>query len=153
MAFQTPVSVAEVLEGIHDRRYLLPAIQREFVWDTNQIRKLVDSVMLGYPIGSFLLWNVEPAKAAGFTFYNFLTDSHQRDHPYATKATVAAGHPTIAILDGQQRLTALNIAMYGSHAEKKKYAWWNSPDAFPKKRLYLDLLQDAPEEQDLGLHF
>ena len=53
-----------------------------------------------------------------------------------TKATVPArGHDDIAILDGQQRLTSLNIAVYGSHAEKKKYAWWNSPDAFPKKRL------------------
>ncbi len=59
MAFQTPVTVAQVLEGIHDRRYLLPAIQREFVWDTDQIRMLVDSLLLGYPIGSFLLWNVE----------------------------------------------------------------------------------------------
>jgi hypothetical protein len=152
VAFQTPVTVAQVLEGIHDKRYLLPAIQREFVWDTDQIRKLVDSLLLAYPIGSFLLWSVEAARARDYTFYNFLTDYHQRDNPYATKATVPAGQPTIAILDGQQRLTALNIAVYGSHAEKKKYAWWNSPDAFPRKRLYLNLVEDAPE-QELGLRY
>ncbi len=80
MAFQTPVTVAQMLQGIHERRYLLPAIQREFVWDTDQIRKLVDSLLLGYPIGSFLLWNVEAAKAKDYTFYNFLTDYHQRDN-------------------------------------------------------------------------
>lgn len=152
MTFQTPVTVAQVLEGIHEKRYLLPAIQREFVWDTDQIRKLVDSLLLAYPIGSFLLWSVESARARDYTFYNFLTDYHQRDNPYATKATVPAGQPTIAILDGQQRLTALNIAVYGSHAEKKKYAWWNSPDAFPRKRLYLNLLEDAGE-QELGLRY
>ena len=49
---------------------------------------------------------------------------------------------TTAVLDGQQRLTSLNIALYGSFAEKKKYAWWNSPDAFPVKRLYLNLVED-----------
>lgn len=152
MAFQTPVTVQDILSGIHEKKYLLPAIQREFVWDQNQIRRLVDSLLRGYPIGSFLLWTVEPATAKQYTFYDFLTDYHERDHPYATKAVVPTGQPTTAILDGQQRLTSLNIAIYGSHAEKKKYAWWNSPDAFPKKRLHLNLL-DAPDPEELGLRY
>jgi hypothetical protein len=152
MTFQTPVTVQEILSGIHEKRYLLPAIQREFVWDQNQIRRVMDSLMRGYPIGSFLLWRVEPSTASQYTFYDFLTNYHERDHPYATKATVPAGQGTTAILDGQQRLTSLNIAMYGSHAEKKKYAWWNSPDAFPKKRLYLNLMED-PDSEELGLGY
>lgn len=152
MAFQTPVTVQEILAGIHEKKYLLPAIQREFVWDQDQIRRLVDSLLRGYPIGSFLLWTVEPSTAKEYTFYDFLTDYHERDHPYATKAVVPPGRPATAILDGQQRLTALNIAIYGSHAEKKKYAWWNSHDAFPKKRLYLNLL-DTPDPEDLGLSY
>ncbi|GAB3316248.1 DUF262 domain-containing protein [Geodermatophilus aquaeductus] len=152
MAFQTPVTVQEVLAGIHEKRYLLPAIQREFVWGTDQIRQLVDSLMRGYPIGSFLLWNVEPDTASHYAFYDFLTDFHERDHPYATKATVPSGRSAVAILDGQQRLTSLNIAVYGSHAEKKKYAWWNSPDAFPRKRLYLNLLED-PDHEELSLRY
>lgn len=152
MAFQTPVTVQDILTGIHEKKYLLPAIQREFVWDQNQIRRLVDSLLRGYPIGSFLLWTVEPSTANQYTFYDFLTEYHERDHPYATKAVVPSGQPTTAILDGQQRLTSLNIAIYGSHAEKKKYAWWNSPDAFPKKRLYLNLL-DEPDHEELGLSY
>jgi hypothetical protein len=152
MAFQTPVTVQEILSGIHEKKYLLPAIQREFVWDQNQIRRLVDSLLRGYPIGSFLLWTVEPSTAKQYTFYDFLTNYHERDHPYATKAVVPSGQPTTAILDGQQRLTSLNIAIYGSHAEKKKYAWWNSPDAFPKKRLYLNLLE-GPDQEELGLSY
>ena len=152
MTFQTPVTVQEILAGIHEKRYLLPAIQREFVWDQDQIRRLVDSLLRGYPIGSFLLWKVDAATASQYAFYDFLTNYHERDHPYAAKATVAAGQPTTAILDGQQRLTSLNIAVYGSHAEKKKYAWWNSPDAFPKKRLHLNLLEE-PDPEELGLRY
>lgn len=152
MTFQTPVTVEEVLSGIHEKRFLLPAIQREFVWDQDQIRRLLDSLMRGYPIGSFLLWKVDATTAGHYTFYDFLTDYHERDHPYAMKATVPTGQSTTAILDGQQRLTSLNIAIYGSHSEKKKYAWWNSADAFPRKRLYLNLLDD-PDPEELGLRY
>ncbi|KPC74324.1 hypothetical protein ADL26_11420, partial [Thermoactinomyces vulgaris] len=100
----------------------------------------------------FLLWEVEPETARSYTFYEFLTNYHERDNPYADKATVPSGVGTTAVLDGQQRLTSLNIALYGSHAEKKKYAWRNNPDAFPVKRLYLNLVEDPPDEE-LGLKY
>lgn len=152
MSFQAAKTVEEMLTSIHRNNYLLPAIQREFVWGTNQIARLVDSLMRGYPIGTFLLWDVQPDTASEYTFYGFLTNYHERDNPYATRATVPAGQDTIAVLDGQQRLTALNIAVYGSHAEKKKYAWWTSTDAFPTKRLYLNLTED-PSDEELGLRY
>lgn len=152
MAFQTPRSIEEMMTAIHKRDYLMPAIQREFVWGTGQIVRLFDSLMRGYPVGSFLLWDVKPETAQSYTFYEFLTKFHERDNPYADKATVPAGAGTTAVLDGQQRLTSLNIALYGSFAEKKKYAWWNSPDAFPVKRLYLNLVED-PEDEELGLRY
>ncbi|WP_286957123.1 MULTISPECIES: DUF262 domain-containing protein [Arsenicicoccus] len=141
-----------MLSSIHRREYLMPAIQREFVWGPGQIVKLVDSLMRGYPIGSFLLWQVRPETAQSYTFYEFLTHYHERDKPYADKATVVPGLGTTAVLDGQQRLTSLNIALYGTFAEKRKYAWWNSPDAFPGKRLYLNLAED-PKDEELGLRY
>lgn len=152
MSFQTPRSIEEMLTAIHKREYLMPAIQREFVWGADQITKLVDSLMRGYPVGSFLLWDVKPETAQSYTFYEFLTNYHERDNPYADKATVPAGSGTTAVLDGQQRLTSLNIALYGSFAEKKKYAWWNSADAFPVKRLYLNLV-DEPDGEELGTKY
>ena len=152
MSFQTPRSIEEMLTAIHRREYLMPAIQREFVWSADQITKLVDSLMRGYPVGSFLLWDVKPETAQSYTFYEFLTNYHERDNPYAAKATVPTGRGTTAVLDGQQRLTSLNIALYGSYAEKKKYAWWNSADAFPVKRLYLNLVDD-PEDEELGTRY
>lgn len=152
MSFQTPRSIEEMLTAIHKRDYLMPAIQREFVWGTNQIVQLFDSLMRGYPVGSFLLWDVQPETAQSYTFYEFLTNYHERDNPYADKSTVLSGSGTTAVLDGQQRLTSLNIALYGSYAEKKKYAWWNSPDAFPVKKLYLNLTED-PANEELGLKY
>ena len=152
MSFQTPITVKDVLERIYRKEYLLPAIQREFVWNPGQIRRLLDSVMRGYPIGSFLMWRVEAQNASSYAFYDFLANYHERDHPYADKATVPHGQGVTAVLDGQQRLTALNVAIYGTHAEKKKYAWWSSTDAFPVKRLYLNLAADADAEE-LGLHY
>lgn len=152
MSFQTPRSIEEMLTAIHKREYLMPAIQREFVWGSDQIIKLVDSLMRGYPVGSFLLWDVKPETAQSYTFYEFLTNYHERDNPYANRATVPSGSGTTAVLDGQQRLTSLNIALYGSFAEKKKYAWWNSADAFPVKRLYLNLV-DESDDEELGTKY
>jgi len=44
MSFQTPVTIADRMAGIQSTKYVLPAIQREFVWETEQIEKLFDSL-------------------------------------------------------------------------------------------------------------
>lgn len=67
MAFQTPRTVEEMLTSIHRRDYLMPAIQREFVWGPAQIIRLVDSLMRGYPVGSFLLWEVQRTTVESYT--------------------------------------------------------------------------------------
>jgi uncharacterized protein with ParB-like and HNH nuclease domain len=56
MAFQTPLTISEVVNDIHSKKYLLPSIQREFVWSPEQIKMLFDSLMRKYPINSFLFW-------------------------------------------------------------------------------------------------
>lgn len=152
MSFQTPVTVANVLERIHTGEYLLPAIQREFVWRQDQILTLIDSLMRGYPIGSFLLWDVKAESAGNYTYYNFITHFHELNAPYAAKATVPSGKGIVAVLDGQQRLTALNIALYGSHTERKKGAWVSNASAYIKKHVYLNLVE-SPVHEELGHAF
>lgn len=152
VGFESAKHVEQVLREIHAREYLLPAIQREFVWDTDDIIKLFDSLLRGYPVGSFLFWKVDAETAKDYVFYNFLTNYHERDEPYAVRATVPAGSGTTAILDGQQRLTALNIGLYGSHATRRRYGRSSSSQAYPKKKLYLNLV-DAPPDEELGLKY
>src|SRR5262245_24392178 len=98
--FQPAVPVSKVLQGIHTGQYVLPAIQREFVWKPEQIRALFDSLMRGYPIGAFLFWKVEPERTADYVFYDFITNYHEKNHPYAAVKTIAHGYGTTAILDG-----------------------------------------------------
>ena len=140
MAFQTPLKIVEVLEAIRRREYFLPMIQREFVWDTDQIERLFDSLMREYPIGSFLFWQVESETTPSFKFYEFIRDFHERDALHNPIANVPEGQRVTVILDGQQRLSALNIGLQGSHAKKIPRLRRANPEAYPKKHLYLDLL-------------
>src|SRR5664280_996933 len=98
MAFQAPKTVEQVLKEIHARKCLMPAIQREFVWGTDQIVRLFDSLLRGYPLGSFLFWEVVPATAQDYVFYDFLTDYHEFNSPYADRKKVPTGEGTIAVL-------------------------------------------------------
>jgi uncharacterized protein with ParB-like and HNH nuclease domain len=56
--FQPPRTIASVLEAISSQQLVLPAIQREFVWNEQKIAALFDSLMRDYPIGGFLYWLV-----------------------------------------------------------------------------------------------
>lgn len=127
--FLPPTTVAKTLAAIQQRRYVLPAIQREFVWGTEQVCLLFDSLLRGYPIGSFLFWAVDKEQAQDFRFYEFLTDYHELNNPYAPIAHIPVGSAVTAVLDGQQRLTALNVGLYGSLAERLPRKWANNPDA------------------------
>ena len=101
MAFQTPITVKEAVENVDARKYLLPAIQREVVWDTYQIRRLFDSLMRDYPIGSFLFWHVDKKDAGNYQFYEFMRDYHERDNRHNVKASVGGQDDITGILDGQ----------------------------------------------------
>lgn len=47
MPFQAPITIASALERMHRHDYVLPAIQREFVWGPDRICRLFDSLMRG----------------------------------------------------------------------------------------------------------
>ena len=79
------VTIKEAIEKIVSREYLLPAIQREFVWRTDQIECLFDSLMRDYPIGTFLFWHLENKKVGDFQFYEFLCEYHEIDKTHNTE--------------------------------------------------------------------
>ncbi|MED4046767.1 DUF262 domain-containing protein, partial [Priestia aryabhattai] len=140
MAFQTPLTIKKVIENIHKKKYLLPAIQREFVWGTEQIEKLFDSLMQGYPVGSFLFWDVKKEKSKNFQFYEFIRNYHEKNNRHNPLASVDEGEDIIAILDGQQRLTSMYIALKGTYTYKLPRMRRENPLAYPERQLYVDLL-------------
>lgn len=138
-----PKTIGEVVLDYINRTTFLPAIQREYVWDTDGIEKLFDSIMGNYPISSFLFWKVREEKKSLWTAYKFFSDFDKED-PHNEEANLAGVNQDIyLVLDGQQRLTSLFIGLKGSY----RYFYYS----WKKTRLYLNLFKeprrsDNPEE-------
>ena len=145
-------TIEDALNSIASHEYVLPAIQREFVWQPEQVCNLFDSLMQGYPFGEFMLWRVQAENSAKFRWYDFVREYHQRDNPHCPELGTIHDKPVTAVLDGQQRLTAFNIGLRGSMARKLPYKRWSNSDAFPKRVLALDLLA-APDPDEEGSRY
>ncbi|MED4013659.1 MULTISPECIES: DUF262 domain-containing protein [Priestia] len=152
MAFERPLTVKEVINDIHRKKYLLPAIQREYEWDKEQVETLFDSLLRGYPVGAFLFWYVNKENINKFKFYEFLRDYHERDNTHNVEADVSGEEDIVAILDGQQRLTSLYIGLKGTYAYKLPRKRKESDSAYPKRELYLNLLKES-EDYDMTYEF
>ena len=134
-----PKTISEVVLDYINRTTFLPAIQREYVWDTDGIEKLFDSIMGNYPIGSFLFWKIREEKKSLWTAYKFFSD-FDKGNPHNEEANVAGINQDIyLVLDGQQRLTSLYLGLKGSY----RFFYYN----WKKTRLYLNLFK-KPERSD-----
>lgn len=152
MAFVEPITIKDAIENVHRKSYLLPAIQREFVWSTDQIERLFDSVMREYPISSFLFWEVERSNVGNYQFYEFVRTFHERNNRHNPKANLNGESGITAILDGQQRLTALYIGLKGTYAYKLPRKRWDNDSAFPQRKLCLNLISRS-DNGDLEYDF
>ena len=151
------MTICEALRNVGGGTVLLPAIQRKFVWDWRQIEALFDSLMQRYPINTFMFWRVSsPEAKTGFRYYRVL--DHYVEKFATTNPLVAtpALYPDFdAVIDGQQRLTSLYIGLCGTYAYKLKGR--NMPriddeNILPRRRLYLDLVNEAPDNDESGQH-
>ncbi|WOP17700.1 DUF262 domain-containing protein [Raineyella sp. LH-20] len=147
MGHKEPMTIATALKLVQKNELILPAIQREYVWKPSQVIKIFDSVLRGYPVGSFLSWKVLPETVSKFKFYGFLKDYSGFDKKHNPVVDIPTDREVIAVLDGQQRLTSLNIGLRGTYAYRNPRAWANKAWSYPERRLYLNLLGEAPENE------
>lgn len=138
--YQAGGTIKGLLDKVAEQEYLLPAIQREFVWKPEQICRLFDSLLQDYPFGTFLFWKIKPENREKYQFYQFMQHYHERDNYHCENVSKLPDREFTAVLDGQQRITALNIGLRGSFAWKLSGKWWSNDDAFPVRYLYLNLL-------------
>ena len=141
MSYQN-ITIRNLITDRIGRNTFLPAIQREYVWSTYQVEKLFDSLMCGYPISSFLIWHIREENKKEWVSYDFIRDFDE-ENPHNHEANLDGVNQDIfLVLDGQQRITSLNIGLKGSY--RYFYRKWR------KTRLYLNLLwnhdTDNPEE-------
>lgn len=128
------MSVISILNQVVEGDVVLPNIQRKFVWQDEKITKLMDSIMRGYPIGIVLMWETfDDIQYRKFTSsYTEEANFDYYENPDNKKL--------LLVLDGQQRLQSLFIALYGKYNGKE---------------LYLELLsgQDMDDSSEIKYEF
>ncbi len=148
-------TVAKIVDQIN-RTYFLPAIQRPYVWEPDQIVALFDSLLKGYPISSFLFWELRPENRRNWEIYKFVEQFRYGE--VHNEEADPDGRDIVLVLDGQQRLTSLLIGLRGSYTIKLKHKRWDNPSAWVKQRLYIDLFKDPgsddeEDREDLGITY
>ena len=156
--YEKAITIKQAIDSINLRHYLLPAIQRKFVWSSSQICLLFDSIMRDYPINSFMMWDIRSASIKNdYKFYEFLKEYCQRfNEENPCVATNAGFHDFKAVIDGQQRLTSLYIGLCGTYAYKKPRVWWPSAQddrILPPRKLYVDLTAPLNSDDELMMKY
>ena len=104
--------------------------QREFVWDKEQSAKLIDSILKGYPIGTFILWKTKETLRSVKDIGNHkLPDTPRGDYAQY-------------ILDGQQRITSLYAIRKGIRITKDK-------KEIDYRDIYVDLDYDPLSDEQI----
>jgi hypothetical protein len=93
----TQKSVSDLIDGFQSGTIAIPEIQRDIVWNSEQVKSLIDSISQGYPCGSLILW--EPREKDKQLVRSMIRP--ERLDWYEGKL------PSYFLLDGQQRVTAL----------------------------------------------
>src|SRR3989339_240390 len=148
------MKIAELIFKRVNRDYLLPSIQREFVWlkspKEQKIEKLYDSIMQKYPFGTILTWEVDKPlelEKLQWEVYEFVQD-YDKDTPHNEIANINGFTKLFLVLDGQQRLSSLNVGLRGSVS-------YTSNTKKRTSKLFLNLfseIEDNPDN-DFGLKY
>ncbi len=83
----------------------------------------------------------------GYKFYDFMLDYHESNNPHCKPIGAVTRDEVVAVLDGQQRLTGLNIGLRGSYAYKLPRLWRKNKDAFPKQETIPESSADVEENE------
>ena len=141
------LTIANLIKGVEKKQFLLPTIQRGFVWEAKKIETLFDSLLRGFPISSFLFWEVPDEDEDTFKFYDFVKDyNFYSEDPRSFAKFEKAPH--MAVLDGQQRITSFYIGLKGTYIPKRRVSK-NADDIPEPQKLYLNLLK-INADSDIG---
>jgi len=111
---ETSGSISALIGYIENGDLALPELQRPFVWGNNRVRDLFDSMYRGYPIGYFLIWK----NSTGEKMMHIGAD--EKIHKI----------PSMLLIDGQQRLTALYSIIKKTEIRDKNYKFRRIKIAF-----------------------
>ncbi|BEG58034.1 DUF262 domain-containing protein [Helicobacter sp. NHP21005] len=119
----------ELIHCLLEGEYQIPHFQRDFVWSKEQVAKFIDSLVRGFPTGSFVLWRTKERLQANRKIGNVdIREPKAEEH-------------ISYVLDGQQRMTALFVVYKGLQIERgrkkehhqEKNTKKDNPKAKPQK--------------------
>jgi uncharacterized protein with ParB-like and HNH nuclease domain len=149
------ITIFETLQNIKNEKYVMPAFQRQFVWSMDQIEKLWDSILLDYPIATFLFWHIDDNNVTWDTYFcdflhKVIFDSRkQSDSTNYDLKRVNLKYTDTAILDGQQRMTSLFLSLLGEAQIRPKNARKKSGSvAFTKLLIELNKNKLTVDEEE-----
>ncbi|QCE34887.1 DUF262 domain-containing protein [Acetobacteraceae bacterium] len=149
MADYRSATIKETLDQIASRKLVLPAIQRGFVWKEEQIERLFDSLMQGFPFSTLLYWEMPEETKKDLFFYEFLeVTDEQKDFRNEHLSENSIPDNAKGVIDGQQRLSALNIGLKGGVRLRKKGKRKNDCRSYIMKHLYLNILSSQKNTED-----
>ena len=96
------LTVADLVQRFDTGEIRLPLMQRDYVWKAKKVVRLLDSLYRGWPIGSFYVWQTQDGHPTKARVGNL--PSRRLDGFYGF------------LLDGQQRLTSLSLAIQSDSA-------------------------------------
>lgn len=149
-SFKYPITISDAISSIETRRFLLPAIQRKFVWSSDQIEALFDSIMRNYPINSFMMWNVTSDKTKNsYKFYEFLKEYREFFNDENPFINTKGYDNFLAVIDGQQRLTSLYLGLKGTYAYKMpRKRWKDNEENLPTRKLYINVSSELSKDDE-----
>jgi uncharacterized protein with ParB-like and HNH nuclease domain len=143
MSYQK-ITISQIVQKANESRICLPAIQRKYVWDSEQVEGLFDSIYRDYPIGTFLFWEMGKETRNNYKLYRLLNEHDDSKGAFNVLYPMPdmGNNELWSILDGQQRLTSIYLALqyyfrYSVKTGKNK--------RFEDKYLYFNLAGLKPE--------
>lgn len=118
--------LADVIHDIENENYVLPVIQRDFVWTEDKIELLFDTLLKGDSFGGIMVIKEEKGTTPLFSFRPFTKNGEM----VASRPVDTLMHDQMFIIDGQQRLQSFYIGLMGS---------------INNKVLFFDLFSDRSE--------
>jgi hypothetical protein len=114
-----------------DEGYIkIPQFQRDFVWDKQRTARLIDSIIKGFPIGTFIFWKTHEELR------------HIRNIGNASLKPTPKGDAAMYVLDGQQRITSL-------YAVRKGLIITKNGESVDYKDLAIALDVDPDQEEEV----
>jgi len=120
--------IDRIINRIEEGDIKIPAFQRGFVWNQEQVVELLDSIYRDYPIGSILLWNSNERLKSTRNIGGFLIPDREPEYPVNY------------VLDGQQRLATIYATFCKDRSRDPQNTRYDiNPDIF---EIYFDFDDD-----------